>query len=70
MILVYKTSVKTIEDVKVLEKDLSGLLPNSRWNFDLEDCDNIFRVENSEIASVAIVDFFLIKGFECIELLD
>lgn len=28
------------------EKELGRLLPNAKWNFDLEDCDNILRIEN------------------------
>ncbi len=39
-----------------------------KWNFDLEDCDNIFRVENSKISNTAIISIFNTVGFECIEL--
>ena len=45
-VLVFKTFIHTQRDVIVLRPFLDGLLDkNDRWNFDLEDCDPILRVE-------------------------
>lgn len=45
MIYIFATSVQNDEDVQKLRAYLDEKLPDSRWNFDLEDCDNIFRVD-------------------------
>jgi hypothetical protein len=55
MVLVFKTSVKTLQEAKSLKPTLDQLLASSSWYFDLEDCDNILRVEsNKNIASFVI----------------
>lgn len=38
------------------------------WNFDLEDCDNILRVESIHINPKAIISTFQRLGFICEEL--
>jgi hypothetical protein len=44
---------------------LNGLLPNSSWNFDLEDCDNILRIDSE----TEIMESILNNGtFDCTEL--
>ncbi|WP_421804183.1 hypothetical protein [Flagellimonas sp.] len=45
-ILVFKTSVKQKGEVNQLRPWLNKLVnSNGCWNFDLEDCDKILRVE-------------------------
>ncbi|KQB41698.1 hypothetical protein [Flavobacterium aquidurense] len=44
---------------------LQELLPNALWNFDLEDCDNILRIDSeNEINETALKN----EVFDCIEL--
>ncbi|WP_433833426.1 hypothetical protein [Flavobacterium anhuiense] len=65
MIYVFKTSVDNqikFESASVL---LNQLLPESQWNFDLEDCDNILRVD-SELNVAELLQNNTI--FDCIEL--
>lgn len=45
MIYVFKTTVHTETQVQELKPYLDKLFPLSKWNFDLEDRDNIFRIE-------------------------
>ena len=48
MIFIFKTNVDSIAKVKKVAPKLNKLFPNSKWNFDLEDCDNILRFESKE----------------------
>ncbi|WP_233566073.1 MULTISPECIES: hypothetical protein [unclassified Flavobacterium] len=44
---------------------LYELLPNSLWNFDLEDCDNILRIDSeNEITETMLKNDI----FDCVEL--
>lgn len=46
MIYVFKTSVDSQTKFESASALLDQLLPESQWNFDLEDCDNILRVDS------------------------
>lgn len=48
-IRLFKTTVKTQWEVKQIAPQLTELLKNRKWNFDLEDCDNLLRIEGTEI---------------------
>jgi hypothetical protein len=65
MIYVFKTSVDTKSKLEFANAMLDELLPNALWNFDLEDCDNILRIE-SEVE----INEIILKNdiFDCIEL--
>jgi len=68
-VLVFKTSVQNTTHVHQLQKGLDRLInKNGRWNFDLEDCDNIFRVETKRPNPTAITRLFYTRGFRCEEL--
>jgi hypothetical protein len=68
MIYVFKTSVMTQKAVKKLTTKFNTFIPNSKWNFDLEDCDKILRVESREVTAKQIIDFLNQYKFECLEL--
>ncbi len=68
MILVFKTTVETDEDVKKLKPKLDNLSTSLKWSFDLEDCDNILRIEDSYISPTTIIDLLVESTFECQEL--
>ncbi len=65
MIYVFKTSVDSQSKFESASILLDQLLPQSQWNFDLEDCDNILRVD-SELNVAALLQNNTI--FDCIEL--
>ena len=51
-VLVFKTSVTTTGQISPL---LDNLIDKSeKWNFDLEDCDNILWVEAISLQAAAI----------------
>ncbi len=68
MVLVFKTTVETHEDVKKLEPKFYNLSTSLKWSFDLEDCDNILRIEDSNISPTTIIDVLVESAFECQEL--
>lgn len=68
MIFVFKTSVKTKVQIKVLKPYLDNLLPNAKWNFDLEDCDKILRIESNENIVLPIINLLIFHRFTCEEL--
>lgn len=65
MIYVFKTSVDNHSKLESASTLLYQLIPDSKWNFDLEDCDNILRIDSE----TEITDLVLNNGFfDCIEL--
>lgn len=65
MIEVFKTNVKSKTSAKKICSDLIAILPDSKINFDLEDCDKILRIESSLISSCKIIDVLKNRGFLC-----
>lgn len=54
MIYAFKTSVKTKNQVQKLKPDINTILPGKKWNFDLEDCDKILRIDSDENIALRI----------------
>tara|TARA_R110000796_G_scaffold96719_1_gene202747 strand:- start:132575 stop:132787 length:213 start_codon:yes stop_codon:yes gene_type:complete len=68
MIHVFKTSVISEKQVRQVEPFLKTLMSNEEWNFDLEDCDKILRVETEKVAPETVITLLKSQGFECTEL--
>lgn len=68
MIYVFKTSVSTKDQVNTLKPYINKVLPNEKWNFDLEDCDRILRIDSEENIVPKIVGLLNIHEFYCEEL--
>lgn len=51
IISVYKTDVNTKSKLRKVKPVLNRILLGSKWNFDLEDCDKILRVESEKSCS-------------------
>ena len=49
MIEVFKTSVMSRDEAERIMEILEKKLPGAKINFDLDDCDNILRVESLTI---------------------
>ncbi|CAC9974022.1 hypothetical protein [Flavobacterium panici] len=65
MIYVFKTSVDNRSKFESASALLQELLPNSLWNFDLENCDNILRIDSE----LDIPNLIQNNGiFDCVEL--
>ncbi len=66
---VFKTSVQRRVDVKKLRPWLNRLIDSKGcWNFDLEDCDNILRVETHSLNAPTISSLLQNNGYQCEEL--
>jgi hypothetical protein len=68
MIFVFKTSVKTKMQVKKLKPHIDKILPNAKWNFDLEDIDKILRIDSEENIVLIIIDLLNTHSYSCEEL--
>ncbi len=69
-ILVFKTNINTPHRAKAAKNIIDKLLPNIKWNFDLEDCDNILRIESEHDISVNITEKLKDFDIQCSELRD
>lgn len=68
MIYVFKTSVKTKTQAKKLKPHIDKLLPGAKWNFDLDDCDKILRIDSRENIVLKITGLLNVHQFHCEEL--
>jgi len=69
-VLVFKTSVETMDHISYLSPKLNALAGSGSWNFDLADCDRILRIVSNKLkpddAALLLQNF----GFSCFELDD
>ena len=68
MIYVFKTSVKTKMQAKKLTPHIDKILRNAKWNFDLDDCDKVLRIDSEENVILPIINVLKNHNFECEEL--
>lgn len=68
MIYVFKTSVRTKSQVKQLKPHINSILRSRRWNFDLEDCDKVLRVDGEQGIVPRVIRLLNSHSFECEEL--
>jgi hypothetical protein len=67
-ILVFITNIEKEEQVSEVQPLLTAVPAISDWNFDLDDCDNILRIEAIDISPRYIESLLKTAGFECREL--
>lgn len=68
IVSVYKTNVNTKTKLRKVKPVLNRILLNSKWNFDLEDCDKILRVESQKSQSGLLISELYKIGIHCEEL--
>ena len=68
MVEVFKTNVTELADAELLIGELHKAFPFYKVNFDLDDCDNILRIESEENIALPIIDLLKIHSFDCEEL--
>ena len=70
-VLVFRTSVDTPQQARQLKPVLDKLMQSyEKWNFDLEECDRILRVEAFTLQASIIIERLNREGFACAELED
>jgi hypothetical protein len=67
-VLVFATSVEKPRQVSRVKPLLTAVPAINDWNFDLEDCDNILRIEAKDVSPRYIESLLKTAGFECREL--
>jgi hypothetical protein len=67
-ILVFSTSVKQKRQVSKVTTLLTKIPAIAQWNFDLEDCDNILRIEADNVSPRYIEQLLIGAGIHCREL--
>lgn len=65
MIEVFKTNVQEFSEAQKLVALLRKHFPNSKINFDLDDCDKVLRVEGNNLRIEKVVTLVMEKGFLC-----
>lgn len=68
MIYVFKTSVASKKKVNQLKLILDELQPLIKWNFDLQDCDNILRIDSVADIADKVISTLKAAGVDCEEL--
>jgi hypothetical protein len=68
MVEVFKTDVKQQGQANMLLGVLSQQFPFIQINFDLEDCDNILRIEGSDFCTGSIIELLNTNGHQCLVL--
>jgi len=63
-IFVFKTSVEP-EHVSSLTPFLDVLAGKGKWNFALDDCDRILRIEGDNKVLNQTIELLLKQGFKC-----
>ena len=69
-ILVFKTSIRSIADIKMVEAAITQLDGLIRWNVDRDDIDNVLRIETTRPDVGQIAEMVREAGFFCEELPD
>lgn len=64
MVEVFKTNVEHPEHSEMLIDQLINRIPNSRINFDLEDCDRILRIEAESVSHQLIIEILHRNGYQ------
>lgn len=67
-VLVFKTNLMNANCIQQVAPILKDHPHIHRWNVDLQDCDNILRIETEQLQGKAIEDMVTNAGFFCEEL--
>lgn len=65
MVEVFKTNVQEFAEAQNLVALLRRHFPNSKINFDLDDCDKVLRVEGNDLRIEKVMTLIMEKGFLC-----
>ncbi|WP_298489319.1 hypothetical protein [uncultured Maribacter sp.] len=68
MVFIFKTNVQTKNQIQSLKLELDSLFSETHWNFDLEDCDNILRVESEYYIQETVIKLLENNNLYCKEL--
>ena len=64
MVEVFKTNIHDGEEAIRIKKLLHALFPESKINFDLQDCDKVLRVEGT-FSYEEVIDLITRFAYQC-----
>jgi len=67
-VLVFKTNVTSKRKVNKVRTLLTSFPSIRQWNFDLEDCDKVLRIEAIGLQPSMVESLLHTAGFSCREL--
>lgn len=67
-VLIFKTNVTNKRSVSKVSTLLTSFPAVVQWNFDLEDCDNILRIESDGLSPRQVESVLQEAGIACQEL--
>lgn len=65
MVEIFKTDVEETGEAEMLIGLLLHHIPDSRINFDLEDCDRVLRIEADNFDPDTVIMVINDKGYNC-----
>ena len=65
MVEVFQTDVKQAQQADSLINELLQHFPDSKINFDLDDCDKILRIEGLNFLADKVMMLLKEHGFDC-----
>jgi len=65
MVEVFKTNVQQTKQAEELIFVLRQKFPESKINFDLDDCDKVLRIEGKDFVSGNVMQVLKKRGFLC-----
>jgi len=68
MIRIFKTNIQNLQKANEIIYILSDEYPGRKINFDLEDCDNILRIEGTNFQANTIIQLLEKLNHICVEL--
>lgn len=69
-ILIFKTNLSNTERVRSVQPLMRNIQGIHRWNIDMHDCDNVLRIEASELSPRTVENALQNAGYYCEELQD
>lgn len=69
-ILIFKTNLHNPELVTRVKPVIQNMPGVQKWNVDIQDCDNVLRIEASELSARAVEMVLQDAGYYCEELED
>lgn len=67
-VFVFRTGVSNQEHIQIIAPHLNSLRGVHKWNFDLEDHENILRIEAVGISPGRVIETLSDKNYFCEEL--
>jgi hypothetical protein len=69
-ILIFKTNLNKPEHLNRVQPVLQNIPGIKRWNVDMQDCDNVLRIEATELSPRSVEAVLQNAGYYCEELQD